>query len=42
MANKNIKALVIKVKPSSEPGGVEYKWDSLTSRMPSFTKDIIS
>lgn len=42
MANKNIKALVIKVKPSSEPGGVEYKWDSLTSRMPSFTKDIIT
>ena len=42
MANKNIKALVIKVKPSSEPGGVEYNWDSLTSRMPSFTKDIIT
>ncbi len=42
MANRNIKALVIKVKPTSEPGGVEYSWDSLTSRMPTFTKDIIT
>lgn len=42
MANKNIKALVIKVNSSSEPAGVEYNWDSLTSRMPTFTKEIIT
>ena len=42
MAEKLIKALVIKVNPKSEPNGKEYLWDSLTSRMPSFTKDIIT
>ncbi len=42
MATKNIKALVIKVNSSSEPAGVEYNWDSLTSRMPTFTKEIIT
>jgi hypothetical protein len=42
MANKNIKSLVIKVKASSEPAGQEYVWDSLTSRMPTFTKEIIT
>jgi len=42
MANKNIKALVIKVNTSSEPGGIEYNWDSLTSRMPTFTNEIIT
>jgi hypothetical protein len=42
MAEKTIKALVIKVDPKSEPGGIEYKWDSLTSRMPTFTRNIIT
>ena len=42
MATKNIKALVIKVNSSSEPGGVEYNWDSLTSRMSTFTKEIVT
>ena len=42
MANKNIKALVIKVNSSSEPAGIEYNWDSLTSVMPTFTKEIIT
>ena len=42
MANKNIKALVIKVNSSSEPAGIEYNWDSLTSRMPTFTKEIVT
>lgn len=42
MANKNIKALVIKVNPSAEPGGVEYKWDTLTGIMPTFTNEIIT
>jgi len=42
MAEKLIKALVIKVDSKSEPGGIEYKWDSLTSRMPTFTKNIIT
>jgi hypothetical protein len=42
MAEKLIKALVIKVDSKSVPGGIEYNWDSLTSRMPSFTKSIIT
>lgn len=42
MAEKSIKALVTKVNPKSEPGGIEYKWDTLTSRMNSFTRDIIT
>ncbi len=41
MANKNIKALVIKVNASSEPAGIEYNWDSLTT-MPTFTKEIVT
>ncbi len=42
MANKNIKSLVIRVNASSEPAGIEYNWDSLTSRMPTFTKEIVT
>lgn len=42
MAEKKLKAFVTKVHPKAEPGGIEYKWDSLTSRMPSFTKSIIT
>ncbi|MBP1631177.1 MAG: hypothetical protein H6Q15_2070 [Bacteroidetes bacterium] len=42
MAEKTIKALVTKVSPKAEPGGIEYNWDSLTSRMPSFTNNIIT
>ncbi|MFA7081512.1 MAG: hypothetical protein WC135_02760 [Bacteroidales bacterium] len=42
MAEKKIKAFVTKVHQKAEPGGIEYKWDSLTSRMPSFTKSIIT
>jgi len=42
MAEKSIKAIVIKVNPKSEPQGIEFKWEYLTSKMPSFIKDIVT
>lgn len=40
MSEKTIKALAIKVKPTTEPPGVEYKWDKIP-QINRFTQDIV-
>ena len=40
MSEKTIKALAIKVKPTAEPPGVEYKWDRIP-QINRFTQDIV-